>query len=80
MADAASIKPKFVPDYVLQARDDSGGPDFNPYTAQFSDGGHVTGPKGHLSASGGPEPGKEGTEETDEPRTRSADRARERTN
>jgi hypothetical protein len=53
--DAAEIKPKFIPDYELLGRDDSGGPGFNPYTAQFGDGGRVTGAKAHLSASGGTE-------------------------
>lgn len=50
--DAASIKPKFVPDDELLPRDDSGGPDFTKYTAQFGDGGEVTGSKPHLSPSG----------------------------
>lgn len=74
--DAAEIKPKFVPDYELQGRDDSGGPDFNPYTAQFDDGGHVTGgDKAHLSATGGKEAPKEGTEESDEGRVKYAKKA-----
>jgi len=53
MSDAATIKPKFVPDDELLPRDNSGGIGFDPYTAEFGDGGKVTGPKGHLSASGG---------------------------
>lgn len=53
--DAAEIKPKFIPDDELMARDDSGGPGFVPYTMKFGDGGRVTGAKSHLSASGGGE-------------------------
>lgn len=48
--DAASIKPKFVPDEERKARDNSGGPDFKPHSAQFGDGGKVTNPKTSLSA------------------------------
>lgn len=51
--DAAQIKPKFIPDYQLLGRDDSGGPDFEPYSAQFGDGEFKQGAKAHLSASGG---------------------------
>lgn len=51
--DAAEIRPKFIPNDELLPRDDSGGPGFEPYTAQFGDGGRVTGAKSHLSASGG---------------------------
>ena len=51
--DAAYIKPKFIPDYELLPRDDSGGPEWDPYTAEFGDGGYVTGDKAHLSAHGG---------------------------
>ena len=51
--DAAYIKPRFIPDYELLGRDDSGGPDFQPYTMEFGDGGYVTGEKAHLSAKGG---------------------------
>lgn len=50
--DAAEIKPKFVPEDELMARDNSGGPGFEPYTAKFGDGGRVTGPKAALSAGG----------------------------
>lgn len=53
MADAAGISPKFIPDDELLPRDDSGGMEFEPYTAMFGDGGRVTGAKAHLSASGG---------------------------
>lgn len=49
--DAASIKPKFVPDDELRPRDNSGGIDWSGYSAQFGDGGYVTGAKDHLSAS-----------------------------
>ena len=51
-SDAAYIKPKMVPNDELLARDDSGGPDYQPYTAAFGDGGYVTGEKPHLSAHG----------------------------
>jgi hypothetical protein len=51
--DAAEITPKLVPDDELLPRDDSGGPDWEPYNMQFGDGGRVTGAKTHLSASGG---------------------------
>lgn len=67
--DAAEIKPKFVPDYELLGRDDSGGPEFEPHTAEFGDGGNVTGPKGHLSATGGSEAPKRGNEESNKARS-----------
>lgn len=51
--DAAYIKPKMIPDYELLPRDDSGGPEWDPYTAEFGDGGYITGDKAHLSARGG---------------------------
>lgn len=74
--DAAYIKPKLIPNYELMARDDSGGPDWDPHTAQFGDGGFVTGgnEKGHISASGGGQHDKEGTELSDKPRTAGYDR------
>lgn len=72
--DAAGIKPKLIPDYELMARDDSGGPDYNPYTAQFSDGGFVQGAKAHLSASGGSDDAMEGSEQSDKPRTSGYDK------
>lgn len=53
MADAATIKPKLVPLDNLMPRDNSGGPGFDPYTAEWDDGGRVTGPKSHLSAGKG---------------------------
>lgn len=54
-SDAADMKPRFVPDDDLQARDNSGGPGFESHTGQFGDGGRVTGAKAHLSVSGGSE-------------------------
>lgn len=60
-SDAAYIKPKLIPDYELIPRDDSGGIDWDPYTAEFGDGGYVRGgDKAHLSAKGGSEAPKEG--------------------
>ena len=60
--DAAYIKPKFVPDNALRARDNSGGLGFEPYTEQFGDGGYVTGMKPHLStdSTGGTKTGGSG--------------------
>ena len=51
--DAAYIKPKMIPDYELLPRDDSGGPEWDPYTQEFGDGGYVIGDKSHLSARDG---------------------------
>lgn len=51
--DAVGIKPKLVPDYELLPRDDSGGPDYEPYTMEFGDGGYVLGEKSHLSTDSG---------------------------
>lgn len=51
--DAAEITPKFVPDDSLLARDNSGGLDYTPRTAEWDDGGEPVGPKGYLSANGG---------------------------
>lgn len=51
--DAAEMKPRLMPDSALLPRDNSGGPGFDPYTAEFDDGGRVTGPKKHLSVGGG---------------------------
>jgi len=53
MADAATIKPKFVPDNKLLPRDNSGGLDASEFqkTAQWDDGGRVVGEsKPHLGA------------------------------
>lgn len=59
--DAAYIEPKFVPNNELLGRDNSGGQDYTPYTAQFGDGGYVTGgAKSYLSASGGGDAGEGG--------------------
>lgn len=62
--DAAEMKPRLIPDFELLGRDDSGGPEYQPYTAQFGDGGFVTGgDKKHLSVSGGKTDEQEGTEQ-----------------
>lgn len=61
--DASYIKPKLVPDFELLPRDDSGGPDYQPYTAEFGDGGFVTGEKAHLSAKGGTDDTDNGDEQ-----------------
>jgi len=50
--DAADARPSFIPDYELLPRDDSGGPEWEPYTQEWGDGGYVTGPKAHLSPGG----------------------------
>ena len=60
--DAAGIKPRLIPDYELLTRDDSGGPDYQPYNAEFGDGGYVTGEKAHLSAHGGENDSDDGDE------------------
>ena len=73
--DAAYIEPKLIPDYELLPRDDSGGPEWDPYTQQFGDGGYVTGEKAHLSARGGRDDEMENDEISSEPRERSAKRA-----
>jgi hypothetical protein len=62
--DAATMKPRFVPDYMLIPRDDSGGPEWQPYSQQWDDGGFVTGAKKHLSVRGGDEDPIEGDEQT----------------
>lgn len=74
--DAAGIKPKLIPNYELMARDDSGGPDWNPRTAEFGDGGYVVGQeeKGHLSAKDGGQHERERTELSDKERTREYDK------
>jgi hypothetical protein len=53
--DAAEITPKLIPDEDLLPRDNSGGIDGKEfrYTQEFDDGGRVTGPKDHLSATTG---------------------------
>jgi hypothetical protein len=65
MADAATMKPRFIPDEALLGRDDSGGPEYDPYTAAFGDGGKITGAKAHLSVHGGKDDPVEGDEESD---------------
>lgn len=74
--DAAGIKPKLIPNFELMARDDSGGPEWDPHTAEFGDGGYVVGgdEKGHLSATGGGQHEREGTELSDKARTRGFDK------
>ena len=75
MTDAATIKPKFVPDEALHGRDDSGGYDWDKnYTEQFGDGGRVTGDKAWLSVSGGSKGNFAGGEESDAPRKAAARR------
>jgi hypothetical protein len=70
MADAASMKPKFVPDFQLLPRDDSGGYDYQPRTAQWDDGAEKVGEKAHLSVSGGKEESVRGTEQDSTSRAR----------
>lgn len=74
--DAVGIKPKLIPNFELLPRDDSGGPEWDPHAAAFGDGGYVTGgdEKGHISASGGGQHAREGTEESDKNRTVGYDR------
>lgn len=67
MADAATMKPKFIPDDALLPRDDSGGMEFEPYTMAWGDGGKVTGAKAHLSVSGGKDDAMTKDEESDGP-------------
>ncbi len=74
-SDAAYIEPKFIPDYELQGRDDSGGPEFQQYTAAFGDGGYVTGAKAHLSASGGSDDPMNADEQSDDERATGAEKA-----
>lgn len=70
--DASYIKPKLIPDYELLPRDDSGGPEWDPYTQEFGDGGHVTGDKAHLSAKGGKDDKENGDEQDEDHRRGSA--------
>jgi len=69
-SDASYIEPRFIPDYELLGRDDSGGPDWQPRTAVFGDGGDVTGAKKHLSARGGSDDELVGTEQDSRARAR----------
>ena len=68
--DAASMKPRLIPDFELLPRDDSGGPEFQPYTMEFGDGGYVTGAKAHLSVRGGKDDPEDGTEQKSTGETR----------
>jgi len=71
-SDAAYIKPRLIPGFQLQPRDDSGGPDYNPYAQEWGDGGYVTGDKKHLSAYGGADDDEELDEVSAAPRSRDA--------
>lgn len=73
--DAAYIKPKLIPDYELLGRDDSGGPDYQPYTAEFGDGGFVHGEKAHLSARGGKDNVDDGDEQDSTLKARSSSKS-----
>ena len=66
--DASYIKPRLMPDAELLPRDDSGGPEWMPYTQQWGDGGYVTGEKAHLSARGGMDDDISEDEVSSEPR------------
>lgn len=67
--DAAYMTPKLIPDEELRARDNSGGIDFRPYTAEWDDGGRITGgPKPHLSTSSDGEGEEDGDEDMSERR------------
>ena len=72
--DAAMTRPFLIPDYELLPRDDSGGPEWEPYTAEWGDGGYVTGPKAHLTPAGPAKDRSEtperGDEESRMPRSR----------
>jgi hypothetical protein len=72
--DAAYIKPKLIPDYELLPRDDSGGPEWQPYSAEFGDGGYVIGNKAHLMARGGEDDpmGEDGDEQDEQNRKTAA--------
>lgn len=62
-SDASYIEPRLMPDYELLPRDDSGGPEYQPYTQEWGDGGYVTGMKAHLSAMGGSDDPQSGDEQ-----------------
>lgn len=59
-SDASYAEPRLIPDYELLPRDDSGGPEYQPYTQEWGDGGYVSGWKAHLSAKGGSDDPEEG--------------------
>jgi len=61
--DAAEMRPRMIPDYELLPRDDSGGPEWQPYTQMWGDGGYVTGEKAHLSVRGGRDDDESGDEQ-----------------
>lgn len=73
--DAASIKPKLIPDFELLPRDDSGGPEYQPYTAEFGDGGFVHGEKAHLSAHGGKDDMDDGDEQESTEKARNKEKS-----
>ena len=52
MADMTKSGARFIPDAYLLGRDDSGGLNYQPYNAQFADGGFTTGSKAHLGGTG----------------------------
>lgn len=72
--DAAGMEPKLIPDYELQGRDDSGGPDYDGYSASFGDGGFVQGEKAHLSVRGGKDDPEESDEQSERSRAKVANR------
>lgn len=77
-SDASYIEPRLIPDYELLGRDDSGGPEWQPYTAEFGDGGYVTGDKAHLSARGGRDDELDGDEQRSTYNARNEGRGGER--
>lgn len=48
-SDAATMKPRMLPDDELMPRDNSGGPGFKKMTGEFGSGGKVQGPKSSLT-------------------------------
>lgn len=73
--DAAEMKPRMIPDYHLLPRDDSGGWDYQPETAQWGMGGVVAGgDKKHLSVSGGKLAEQDGTEQLSTDKARNANK------
>lgn len=65
--DAAVMKPALIPDAELRARDNSGGRDYDPYAAEFGDGGYIIGgPKPHLTTRADGEGDEDGHYETSE--------------
>lgn len=79
-SDAAYITPRLIPDFQLQGRDDSGGPEYQEYTASFGDGGFVMGDKAHLSAHGGSDDAMNDDEIGDDLRAVPAEKALKQTN